>query len=379
MVFFKKIWVTLFLLVVFMMLPLFFSIKILYWIALPLTSVIWLFKFYLLHEALEGTLVLSKRKNDEKLNKTIDRYTSTVDSCIEQEVQSFNTELIQLKKIVVDAAETITGDYQHLHRLSSGQSAVVHSLMSSLNNSVENNDKLSFSKFTQEVNDVINFFIDQVDQVSQQSNEMVVIINNVDEYMSHIEKLLTDVQGIADQTNLVALNAAIEAARAGEAGRGFAVVADEVRNLSKNSDKFSDEIRNVVSSSKENIVLAQTMIERMASKDMKDAMSSKSAIENMVKDMTEMNDSVAQKISGISDVINQIDSSAGDASQKLKFEALAEQVLETLSVNTQRFSAMSDEMRVVLGTFKTGEESIWIDKIEQSITRLNDMKQQWIV
>ena len=208
---------------------------------------------------------------------------------------------------------------------------------------------------------------------------MVEIINNVDEYMSQIEQLLTDVQGIADQTNLVALNAAIEAARAGEAGRGFAVVADEVRNLSKNSDKFSDEIRDVVSSSKQNIALAQSMIESMASKDMTNAVDSKANFENMVMDITAVNDAVTMKISEVSGVTSQIDSSAGEATKELKFEALAEQVLETLNINTQRFSAMSDEMRVALSTFKTGEDSVWIDELEQSITRINDMKRQWAV
>lgn len=95
-----------------------------------------------------------------------------------------------------------------------------------------------------------------VGQIEEIRNMMLMIeetVKGVAEMGKNIANITNVITGIAEQTNLLALNAAIEAARAGEAGKGFAVVADEIRNLAEESKNAADDIRNIVNQIMERI------------------------------------------------------------------------------------------------------------------------------
>ncbi|WP_446811825.1 methyl-accepting chemotaxis protein [Methylomonas sp. 2BW1-5-20] len=366
--------------VVVLFLPLLFPSPLAYGTAEVFATLLWVFKAFQLHCSGLIAATIQGENNEADLVRAIDGYLLNLNDCIGQESGYFRAELNQLKSMLADAVRTMSDSFNSLASLTSGQSSIVYSLVNDLEGTTDKGqNSLNFSGFTRETDCVLQFFIDHILQISKQSMEMVAVINDVGGHMAHVEKLLGDVQKIADQTNLLALNAAIEAARAGEAGRGFAVVAGEVRNLSKNSDKFSEEIKVVVKASKENIRDAQNMIEIMASKDMNVAISSKANIDKMMDDIALINANIGRNVGEISHLTNKIEMSVGNAVRGLQFEDMARQLIEYLQFNLQHFDALSDEIGIGLGAFKTGNKSTWREQLLQGTARLQAMKQQWQV
>ncbi len=197
---------------------------------------------------------------------------------------------------------------------------------------------------------VVSANIDAIQRLADEVMQTAELINRLAEDSNAIGTVLDVIRGIAEQTNLLALNAAIEAARAGEQGRGFAVVADEVRTLAQRTQESTSEI--------------QDMIERLQA-------GARNAVEAMEKGRAGAESSVRQAVTAGESLqaINQAVAAISD--MNLQIATAAEEqsaVAEEINRNITTINMVADETAV--GAEQTAEASQELAQLAMNLQRI---------
>lgn len=206
-----------------------------------------------------------------------------------------------LMKDTFEQVESQTMSIKHMENASLNLEDSIDNISSAMGNIRDNTHNII--EVSQNITNDMN---DSITAVNQSSKRIEVINNRVQNFkgkIGKIEEIVDLVKKVANQSNLLALNASIEAARAGEAGKGFAVVADQVRLLSSNTAESAEDIVKYVTELKENIdELALAMDETTVS-----LAEGNSKVEKSIVSMQQMNNQMISIREGVDSVFNDID------------------------------------------------------------------------
>lgn len=193
--------------------------------------------------------------------------------------------------------------------------------------------------------------------VGEQNRTATELVMSVAEKATNVQEIVNTISSIAEQTNLLALNAAIEAARAGEAGKGFAVVADEIRKLAEESKQASSNIANILHQIDEG------------------AGNANQAVKKTVEYYNELNEGTKilveefDRITGyMVNVNNKVESLSGAAQEQ---SASAEEMASAMDTSARSMATVSEEMeQIATGVRQTAESS---ERINETAENLNSL------
>jgi len=304
----------------------------------------------------------------------------------EESSQNEVGDMFQAYNCMIDQVGKVVSGVQALSHNISGQTSSLSAAARDSENHVANQHReleqvaTAMNEMSATVNEVANHAAEaasSADQANQDaasgykimkksSNSIVLMSDNLESAVSvmqqldldsqEIGKVLTVITGIAEQTNLLALNAAIEAARAGEQGRGFAVVADEVRTLAQKTQSSTEEIQKIIERLQNQTTKAVSVVESSTSAVQKGAREMDGANTELqkiveavgnIQQMTTLIATAAQEQSHVAhEIDNKVTSISDATSETSRVASIVKGFSQTINDEVNQLNNVVRELRV---------------------------------
>ncbi|PLX94557.1 MAG: chemotaxis protein [Desulfuromonas sp.] len=287
-------------------------------------------------------------------------------ACLDTEVSSqcrdAQSENAQVQDILADAIGKLIASFTELEEKTAEQKELAVMLTRGQDG---DSTATSFKALFKKIETVMQRLLDATIENNSQTEQLVASMDQTQEQFQKVLGMLGEVRKIADQTNLLAINAAVEAARAGNAGKGFAVVAEEVRNLSIRSNRFSEQIDTSVQAISTALGDVGKSIRSLSENSSQLVAEERSHITTTMDQAQQFNQMVEKSAMQISAIAENVSQQVRQSVTSLQFQDMSTQVIGTVTRRLESMdlligSVAQHTQQVVIGNDSDSAEQVQI-------------------